>query len=164
MIPAIALPALALGIGFVAGLRSLTAPAAVSWAARLGWLNLHDTPLAFMGSTAAVVIFSLLALAEYLVDLRPETPSRTAAGPLLARLALGGLAGACLCASAGRSLALGAGLGAAGGLIGAFAGYEARTRLVRALAVKDRVIGLSEDVVAIVLAWLVVGLARAAAG
>jgi uncharacterized membrane protein len=30
---------LAVGIGIVAGLRALTAPAAVSWAARLGWLN-----------------------------------------------------------------------------------------------------------------------------
>jgi hypothetical protein len=34
---------LAVGIGIVAGLRALTAPAAVSWAARLGWLNPHDS-------------------------------------------------------------------------------------------------------------------------
>ena len=39
---------LALGIGIVAGLRSLTAPAVVAWAAHLGWLNLHGTSLAFM--------------------------------------------------------------------------------------------------------------------
>ena len=47
-------------------------------------------------------------------------------------------------------------LGGLGGVVGAFTGYEARTRLVRALKVKDRVIALSEDVVAIVLAWLFV--------
>jgi uncharacterized membrane protein len=40
---------LAVGIGIVAGLRALTAPAAVSWAARLGWLNPHDSLLSFMG-------------------------------------------------------------------------------------------------------------------
>ncbi len=34
---------LALLIGVVAGLRSLTAPAVVSWAAFLGWINLHGT-------------------------------------------------------------------------------------------------------------------------
>ena len=28
----------------------MTAPAAVSWAARLGWLHLENTGLAFMGS------------------------------------------------------------------------------------------------------------------
>ena len=36
-------------IAVIAGLRAMTAPAAVSWAARLGWLNLGPTPLAFLG-------------------------------------------------------------------------------------------------------------------
>lgn len=148
--------ALAVGIGIVAGLRSLTAPAAVSWAAHLGWLDLQGSSLAFMGSTVAVVIFSLLAVAEYVADLLPTTPRRTTPGPLIARIVTGGLSGACLCASAGRSLPLGAVLGGLGAVSGAFMGYEARTRLVKALRVKDRVIALSEDVVAIVLAWLLV--------
>lgn len=56
--------ALAGGIGIVAGLRSLTAPAAVSWAAHLGWLNLRGSSLSFMGSTLAVAIFSILAIGE----------------------------------------------------------------------------------------------------
>ena len=42
---------LALLIGVVAGLRALTAPAAVSWAAHLGWLHLQNTWLAFLGAT-----------------------------------------------------------------------------------------------------------------
>ncbi len=67
---------LAVGIGIVAGLRALTAPAVVSWAAYLGWLNLHDSPLSFMGSAVAVAIFSLAAIAEYVNDKLPKTPSR----------------------------------------------------------------------------------------
>ena len=78
--------ALALGIGVVAGLRAMTAPAVVSWAAHLGFLNLHGTPLAFMGSPVAVGIFSLAAIAEFINDVLPKTPSRTAAGPLIARM------------------------------------------------------------------------------
>jgi uncharacterized membrane protein len=148
--------ALAFGIGIVAGLRSLTAPAAISWAARLGWLDLRGSSLAFMGSTAALAIFSLLAAAEYVADLLPTTPRRTTPGPLVARIVMGGLSGASLCAAAGRSLTLGAVLGGVGGALGAFAGYEARTRLVKALGVKDPVIALAEDVVAIVLAWVLV--------
>jgi uncharacterized membrane protein len=147
---------LALGIGIVTGLRSLTAPAAVSWAAHLGWLELHDSPFAFMGSTVAVVIFSLLAIAEFAADLRPITPSRTSPGPLIGRIVIGAFCGACFCASAGRSLPLGAVLGGVGAVIGAFAGYQARTRLVKALQVKDPVIALSEDLVTIALAWLLV--------
>jgi hypothetical protein len=55
---------LAIGLGFATGLRSFTAPAMVSWAARLGWLDLRGTPLAFMGSTVAVALLSLLAIVE----------------------------------------------------------------------------------------------------
>jgi uncharacterized membrane protein len=40
---------LAVLIGVVDGLRTFTAPAAISWAAHLGWLQLGSTPLAFMG-------------------------------------------------------------------------------------------------------------------
>jgi uncharacterized membrane protein len=150
--------AAAFGIGFVAGLRSLTAPALVSWAARLGWLDLHDSPLAFMGSTAAVAIFSLLALAEYVADLLPKTPSRTAPGPLGARILMGGLSSASLCAAAGQSLLAGAVLGGIGGVAGAFAGYQARTRLVSGLKVKDAFVAIPEDLVAIGLAYLFVSL------
>ncbi|HWN17758.1 MAG TPA: DUF4126 family protein [Gemmatimonadales bacterium] len=147
---------LALAIGFVAGLRSLTAPAAVSWAARLGWLDLHGSPLAFMGSTAAVAILSILALAEYMADKLPQTPNRTSPGPLMARIVMGGLSAACLGVAAGSSVLLGATLGGIGGVIGAFAGYEFRRRLVRGLKVKDVVIAVLEDLVAIGLAYLIV--------
>jgi uncharacterized membrane protein len=145
--------AFALGIGFVAGLRSLTAPAAVSWAAHLGFLSLQHTPLAFMGSTAAVAILSLLAAGEYVGDLLPKTPRRTEPGPLIARMVTGGLSGACLFVSDNRSLLIGVLLGAVGAVIGAFAGYEARKRLVSGLKVKDAVIAIPEDVVAICLAY-----------
>ena len=43
----------AIGIGIVAGLRSLLAPAVVAWAAHFDLLNLNGSPLAFMGSRTA---------------------------------------------------------------------------------------------------------------
>ena len=89
----------AFGIGFAAGLRAFTPPAIVAWAAHLGWLNLNNSLLAFMGSRIAVVIFSLLAVFELIGDLRPQTPKRTAPVPLVARILTGGLCGACLCAT-----------------------------------------------------------------
>ena len=92
----------ALGIGFAAGLRSLTPPAVVAWAAHLGWLNLNNSPLAFMGTIIAVVIFSLLAVFELIVDLLPSTPRRTAPMPLIARIFMGGLCGASVCAASNR--------------------------------------------------------------
>jgi len=76
----------AIGIGIVAGLRSLLAPAVVAWAAHFEWLNLHASPLEFMGSTAAVAIFSIFAIGELIADKLPKTPKRTAFAPLLARV------------------------------------------------------------------------------
>jgi uncharacterized membrane protein len=82
---------LALLIGVVAGLRSMTAPAAVSWAARLGWLHLENTWLAFLGFSATPYILSVLAIAELIADKLPKTPSRKA--PV--DLSLGSLAERC---------------------------------------------------------------------
>jgi uncharacterized membrane protein len=137
------------GIGVVAGLRSLTAPATTAWAAHLKWLNLQGTPFVFMASPVAVAIFALLAIVELVADKLPSTPSRTAPPGLIARILLGGLSGAVVAAAASKAFALGAALGAIGGVAGAFAGYQVRTRLVKALKVPDFLIAILEDLVAI---------------
>jgi uncharacterized membrane protein len=140
---------LAFLIGVIAGLRSLTAPAVVAWAAHLNWINLHNTPLSFMGSTAAVAFFTLLAAVELVADQLPSTPSRTKPAGLIPRILFGGLTGAGLALAGAQSFALGALLGVAGGVGGAFAGYQVRTGLVKALKVPDFVIACLEDAVAI---------------
>lgn len=136
-------------IGAVAGLRSLTAPAVVAWAAHLGWINLQGSPLAFMRSKWTIGIFTILAVVELVGDQLPSTPARTGAMGLSARLVTGALSGACLAVPAGASIWLGVVVGAAGAIAGAFAGYHARVGLVRGLRVPDVVIAIPEDIVAI---------------
>ena len=109
-----------------------------------------------MGSAVAVAIFSLAAIAEYVNDKLPKTPSRAASPSLIARIMTGGLSGACLCASAGQSMITGALLGGIGSLIGTFGGYQARMRLTRGLKVKDTFIAVLEDLVAIGFAYFLV--------
>jgi uncharacterized membrane protein len=140
---------LAFLLGVVAGLRALTAPAVLAWAAHRGWLSLHGTPLSFMASTAAMVIFVLLAVGELIADQLPSTPSRTAPPGLIARIVTSGLCGAGIAAAGTQSLVLGAVMGIMGSLIGTFGGYQARTELVKALKVPDLVIATLEDIVAI---------------
>ncbi|HEY1937077.1 MAG TPA: DUF4126 family protein [Candidatus Angelobacter sp.] len=144
--------ALALGIGFVAGLRSFTAPAAISWGAYLGKLNLHNS----LASGPIVGLLSILAFSEYIADLLPKTPNRTATVPLITRIITGGFSGAFLCGSANQPWIIGAVLGGIGGVIGAFAGYHARKWLVQSLHAKDAVIAIPEDLTAIALACLIV--------
>ena len=139
---------LAFLIGFFAGLRSLTAPAATAWAVYLGWLRL-ERPLSIIGSLLSVAIFTLLAVVELVADKLPKTPSRTSPPGLIARIVMGGLTGACVAAGEAQGALLGSMLGAVGGVVGCFGGYQARTRLVKSSGVPDTYIALLEDVVAV---------------
>src|SRR5260370_17881667 len=85
---------LAVLIGVVAGLRSLTAPAVVSWAAHLGWLHLADTSLAFLAYAWTPWVLTLLALVELVADQVPTIPSRTEVIPFAARIVTGALSAA----------------------------------------------------------------------
>ena len=135
-------------IGLFAGLRSLTPPAAVAWAVHLGWLKLAR-PLSLIGSLPGVRILSLLAITELIIDKLPNTPNRTAAPGLIARIVTDGFTGACVSLAGGQSAFVGAGLGLIGGIVGCFAGYEARARLVSSLRQPDLNVALVEDLVAI---------------
>ena len=139
---------LAFLIGLLAGLRTFTPPAAVAWAVYLGWLTLAR-PLSLIGSLPAVIILSLLALTEVMFDKLPNTPNRTAPPGLIARIVTGGLTGACVSLGSGKSAYLGAGLGLLGGIVGCFAGYQARARLVKSLRQPDFNVALIEDLIAI---------------
>ena len=135
-------------IGIFAGLRSFTPPAAVAWAAHLGWLKL-ERPLSLVGSLPAIIILSVLAIAEVFVDKLPETWNRTAPPGLIARIVTGGFTGACVSVGGGKSAYVGAGLGVIGGIVGCFAGYQARVRIVKSLRQPDFNIALVEDLIAI---------------
>jgi uncharacterized membrane protein len=139
---------LAFLIGVIAGLRSLTAPAVVSWAARLGWLHLENTGLAFMGAAITPYILSVLAIGELIADQLPKTPSRKAPAGFSARIVTGSLCGAALGAPVGAWIG-GLIAGVLGAVAGTLGGYEARTRLVRATGGKDLPIALLEDAIAI---------------
>jgi uncharacterized membrane protein len=145
---------LALLIGVVAGLRAMTAPAAVSWAAALGWIPLADSWAAFMGYRFTPYIFTILALGEFVTDQLPSTPSRKVPQQFGARLVSGAFCGAVVGTPSG-SIVGGLIAGLVGAVIGTLGGADLRGRLARA-AGSDRPIAFLEDAVAIILAVLVV--------
>ena len=147
---------LTFGLGIVAGLRSLTAPAVVAWAAHWGWINLSGSPLAFMGSVWAVALFTILALGELVVDQLPSTPARTAPVGLGARIVTALLSGACLGIAGGAGPLLGAIVAAIGAVAGTYGGYHARVGLRQALQAPDITIAVPEDLIAIGLGLLLV--------
>ena len=142
-------------IGMVVGLRSMTAPAAVSWAARLGWLHLENTWLAFLGFAATPYILTLFAIGELIADKLPATPSRKAPVGFTARVLSGALCGAALGATS-QELIVGLVAGVLGAVVGTLSGYEFRAQAVKATGGNDLRIALLEDAIAIGGAFLIV--------
>jgi uncharacterized membrane protein len=138
---------LALFVGVIAGLRAITAPAAVAWAVALGCLDVSQTPLAFMGYRWTPWIFSVLAIGELITDQLPSTPSRKVPIQFGTRSLMGALTGATI-GAAGGALAGGLIAGIVGAVIGTYGGAEVRGRLAVSFG-RDLPAAVIEDVVAI---------------
>ena len=140
-------------IGIIAGLRSMTAPAVVSWAARLGWIHVNSSWLAFLGYAWTPWILSLAAIGELVVDKLPSTPSRKMPPSFAFRIISGSISGAAIGISRG-SLFLGIIGGAIGAVIGTLGGAAARSAVSRIFG-KDLPAALLEDTIAIAGAILI---------
>ena len=138
---------LAIGIGTVAGLRPMTAPAIIAWAAKRRWIYLGSSPFAAIISAKASRTIAELAISELIADKLPFTPGRLNAGPLASRVASGAICGAAVCGAVKRPLAAGALLGGLGAIAGALAGYHLRKSLSRDMP--DFAVGLLEDTLAV---------------
>ena len=150
-------PVLAVGIGAVAGLRALSAPAVLAWAAKRRWIRLGNSPFATIISAQASTRLTDLAVSELIADKLPFTPSRLKAGPLASRVVSGAVCGATIYGTVERPLIEGVVLGGVGAIAGALAGYHMRKRLRHDMPHLG--IAVLEDVLAIGGAVLITALA-----
>ena len=139
---------LALLIGVVAGLRSITAPAVVAWAAHLGWINLHGTWASWMANLITVVVLTVLAVGELVADKLPKIPARITVPSFATRIVMGAFAGAVVGAAWHYTFsALGTGM--IGAAVGTLAGFHARRLAAIHNYGPDLPIALLEDAIAI---------------
>ncbi len=145
----------ALLIGVVAGLRAFAAPAVLSWAVYLDWIDVEGSWAAILGYHGVPYVLSALAILEMVADQLPRMPERTVPLQFGARFLHGAFCGAVLGVSVDAS-ALCACLGGAGAIVGTLGGLSLRRRLTRKNHGHDRPIAFLEDAVAIVAAlWIV---------
>jgi uncharacterized membrane protein len=136
----------ALGLGAIAGVRSMAAPAALSRAVERGDVGgLEQTPFAALGSRRVSRALMLFAIGEMIVDKLPVAPSRTSPPPLLGRAVSGAFVGAALVVSDGRRAAVGGALGAVSALMGAYVGERLRLLGAERLGIPDPIVALLED-------------------
>jgi uncharacterized membrane protein len=143
-------------LGTASGLRALAGLAVVSWAARLGYLPLEHTWLAFLGYAFTPYILSLMAIGEMVNDKLPKTPSRLIPPQFITRVVTGTLCGFAL----GRStehLLICVIAAAAGSIAGTLGGAKARAAGARLFG-RDLPAALIEDAVTLGLAISAVAL------
>ncbi len=145
-------------LGLVTGMRTMTAMMVLCWFAYAGHLPLDDTWAFWSAKLVTAIVFTLLAIGEYIIDKLPKTPNRTAPGPLIARLVFAGLVGAIVAAGLNGSGVESVILSVGGALVGAFAGFLIRREVVIQLKSKDWPVALVEDVSAILLAVFAMGI------
>ena len=112
--------AAAIGIGTIAGLRSMTAPAVVSLAVNREWINKPTNSLALLANRKTAYLLSALAIGELVVDKLPTTPNRTEPLSLTARVATGAFSAVALTRSKNCAV-VAALLGGLSAVAGAFA-------------------------------------------
>jgi uncharacterized membrane protein len=140
----------AVGLGVIAGMRSLSAPAFVSGdlSQRNGDESANSV-FGFMRSPTVAKFFSVAAAGEILADKLPIIPDRIAPGPLLGRMVSGAVCGAAVCEAEGEPLGVGAVAGGLAAVGSAFAYYHLRRRIGEEKHVPDVLLGLAEDAIVI---------------
>jgi len=135
-------------------MRTMTPMAVLCWFAYFGLLP--QTGWSFWtAKLVTAIVFTVLAAGEYIGDTLPQTPNRTAPGPLAARIGFGALTGALAAHAAIPPLAGGVVFGVIGALVGAFGGIRLRVWAARRVG-RDLPVALSESALALAFAcWAV---------
>ena len=136
-------------LGISTGMRTMTPIAAICWLSWLGRLPVSGTWAFWTAKPISVIIFTLLALGEYIGDKLPSAPPRIGMMPLLARITFGGMVGAIIAGTLTGSILEGVVLGAVSAVLGAYGGYFVRRIIVERTGWPDLPVALGEDAVAI---------------
>jgi uncharacterized membrane protein len=142
----------AAALGVAAGMRSMSAPAALSRHLAGGPAESDGELERLLAHPAAPWVLGIASFAEHVADKLPSTPNRTDAGPLGARIGSGALCGAVVAHRAGESAVAGAVVGALAAAAATFAAYELRHALTADAGLPDLPVALAEDFGAVALA------------
>lgn len=136
----------AAGIGVIAGMRSMSAPAFVSNSfARVRPKHLRKSPFRHLSSPFVSNVLALLAAGEMIADKLPFMPNRTDPPALVGRALNGAFAAAAWAAYNRQSALIGAVTGAAAAIASSFAFFHLRRAATHELEIPDSVAAITED-------------------
>ncbi|WP_051978159.1 DUF4126 family protein [Edaphobacter aggregans] len=136
-------------LGFIAGMRAMTAMAAMCWFAFAGQLPLAGSWAWWCARLPVAIAFTLLALLEYAADWRSWIPRLTHPAVLITRLFFAGLAGAIVASALNASGVEGVILGVLGAIVGALCTHLLHQEAIRHPGLTSWHVTLAEDIFAI---------------
>src|SRR3712207_4333044 len=136
----------AFGLGIVAGMRSIAAPALAShFFTKVPALRLAGTPWRYLQTKPVANSLKVLAVAEIIGDKLPGIPDRIAPPALAVRVLAGALVGAACSQADGQPKWAGALLGSVGALAASYGFYYLRQKLGQTTPLPDYAWALAED-------------------
>ena len=138
----------AVGMGAVAGMRAMSAPALLSEElSRMPSSALTHSPLHFLQSDTVAKGLKVLSVTELLGDKLPNVPDRVTAPSLALRVVSGAVVGATVFTANKASTAKGALVGAAAAVAGTFASFYLRKAIKKYTNLPDSITGTIEDAI-----------------
>src|SRR5688572_6246669 len=138
----------ALGLGAIAGMRSMAAPAILSHFLTNDPAGaLYNTKLRYLQRPFVATGLKFLAGAELIGDKLPTTTSRISPPQLAARVFSGAVVGATVAGANEKSKVKGAMLGMVGAVVASFGFYFLRKKLGQESGLPNMVLGLAEDAI-----------------
>ena len=136
----------AIGLGTIAGFRSMSAPALTSHILSHHQSKaLEGSPFNFIQSKKVATAFKLLAITEFVGDKLPNAPDRIKLPVISARFLAGALAGASIYKASGNKAYIGAVLGGSAAILSTFGSFYLRKTTVKTTKLFDPIIGGIED-------------------
>jgi len=150
----------AAGLGALAGMRSVSAPAVASHIlSRHHSKSLSKSTLGWLQVDKVATGLKILAVAEFVGDKLPSTPNRIKPVGVIFRCLSGSLAGAGIYKASGGNPYIGALIGSAAALGSTFGSFFLRKKVSEKTKIFDPVIGAIEDALVVGAG---IGLARSA--
>lgn len=141
---------LAIGLGAIAGMRSMMAPAILSHYLRRRPANgLTNSKLEFLRTSIFDKAAKFLTAGEVFGDKMPQTPDRIAAGALAGRLISGAFVGAAVFKHKNEKLWKGALIGGISSVASSFIFFYLRKQLHTKAHIHDKILGTVEDIIAV---------------
>ena len=136
-------------LGGLTGLRTFTPLTVLAWTLHFRYMHIPGSSFHFLHTWAAVILLTVLALGELVLDKLPSTPSRLKPPGMIGRVIFGFLCGMISGQAWGANLPACAAIGLVCAILGALLGYEVRRGWVHTFHWHDLPVALIEDAVCI---------------